>query len=255
MLTLSENERQLIEQNKQLKSNVERLNERLSSTSESVEFWQNKADYYKQHVEVKEVEKEVHITDKKCEKCVKEQYQDKLRSIKDTKFQLEHKYQDKLNALGTMPYMLAIYSIVSTLLYGYTNQTFKRDFMSAYNAISAALMRIWNIISTIAKKAATGVSGNMKMLYLIFYILVIAICIAIIAIPICAGTFKMMSKLKKEDYLDEVALCCLFASVAVVVNLALYIKPIIHINLILFIILLQVVVLAARAAKRKHDEL
>ena len=228
--------------------------EKLRSANVMIGEYQNKIrcltqqrDYARTHQKIVEIPVEKPVLYKKCEACDRTAYQNAKARYETQKEQLAGQYKAKTVMFQTTLFLLAWYSLTTTLFQAVQSDVFLSDCKSFFHDAASFLQTFigWTIdagqsVAQISTKIPNPFIAG--MVYWLFLILVVGICVAGTGILI---EIKVIELYKKNCW-DVITLLMILTSTAVIIYFGEAIKKALSVNLLLLFVLSQGVYLGIR---------
>ena len=265
-LTLNEklNSENRAENIEALRTRLRQTEERLTSETDSrkradaeVVTWKFKyekaeqeklyAQTYQKTVEVA-VEKKVPY--EKCEKCDRTAYRKAKEKCDNRKIQLEKKYKQMTTGYESLMFLLAWYSIATTLFTAILSPFFLNDCITFFGTIGKGIINLFREFVTGADsfgQLSNGISNS--IVSGIVYWLIAAIVMGILFIItgfLIIGIGYQVGKIYRKYCWDIISIMVAIMSTAIVIYFGEWIKSVIPINLIVLLLLVYVVYIGIR---------
>ena len=251
--------------------NIEALQTRLSQTEErltsetdsrkradaevvSWKFKYEKAEqeklYAQTHQKTVEVAVEKKVPYEKCEKCDRTAYQKAKEKCDNRKSQLEKKYKNMTVGYESILFLLAWYSVTTTLFTAILSPVFLNDCSTFFGALGkgmGSLFREFVIGADSFGQLSSGIPNRILsgMMYWLIAGAVIAILFVITGLLII-GIGYQVGKIYRKYCWDIISIMVTITSTAITIYFGGWIKSIIPINLITLLLLVHVVYIGIR---------
>ena len=277
--TIQELNRQLSESltlNEKLNSenraeNIEALRTRLKQTEEQLtsetdsrkradaevvawKFKYEKAEqakrYAQTHQKTVEVPVEKKVPYEKCDNCDRTAYQKAKEKCDNRKIQLEKKYKQMTTGYESLMFLLAWYSIATTLFTAILSPVFLNDCITFFGTIGKGIINLFREFVTGADsfgQLSNGISNS--IVSGIVYWLIAAIVMGILFIItgfLIIGIGYQVGKIYRKYCWDIISIMVAIMSTAIVIYFGEWIKSVIPINLIVLLLLVYVVYIGIR---------
>ena len=205
------------------------------------------AQTYQKTVEVA-VEKKVPY--EKCEKCDRTAYQKAKEKCDNRKIQLEKKYKQMTTGYESLMFLLAWYSIATTLFTAILSPVFLNDCITFFGTIGKGIINLFREFVTGADsfgQLSNGISNS--IVSGIVYWLIAAIVMGILFIItgfLIIGIGYQVGKIYRKYCWDIISIMVAIMSTAIVIYFGEWIKSVIPINLIVLLLLVYVVYIGIR---------
>lgn len=200
-------------------------------------------DYARTHQKIVEIPVEKPVLHEKCEACDRTAYQNAKAKYETQKERLAGQYKAKTVMFQTTLFLLAWYSLTTTLFQAVQSDVFLSDCKSFFHDATSFIQTFigWTIdvgqsVAQISTKIPNPFIAG--MVYWILLILIVGICVAGTGILAILIEMKVIELYKKNCW-DVITLLMILTSAAVIIYLGESIKKILSINLLLLFILLQ----------------
>ena len=214
---------------------------------EKVEQEKLYAQTYQKTVEVA-VEKKVPY--EKCEKCDRTAYQKAKEKCDNRKIQLEKKYKQMTTGYESLMFLLAWYSIATTLFTAILSPVFLNDCITFFGTIGKGIINLFREFVTGADSFGQLSSGiPNRILSGLMYWLIVAIVMGILFIItgfLIIGIGYQVGKIYRKYCWDIISIMVAIMSTAIVIYFGEWIKSVIPINLIVLLLLVYVVYIGIR---------
>ena len=231
--------------------------EKLRSANVIIEECQDKIccltqerDYARTHQKIVEIPVEKPVLYEKCEACDRTAYQKEKVRYETQKERLAGQYKAKKVMFQTTLFLLAWYSLTTTLFQAVKSDVFLSDCKSFFNDAASFIQTFigWTIdarqsVAQISTKIPNAFIAG--IIYWLLLILVVGICVAGTGILAILIEIKVIELYKKNCW-DVITLLMILTSTAVIIYLGESIKKILSINLLLFFVLSQGVYVGLR---------
>ena len=231
--------------------------EKLRSANVMIEECQDKIcyltqerDYARTHQKIVEIPVEKPVLYEKCEACDRTAYQNAKAKYKTQKERLAGQYKAKTVMFQTTLFLLAWYSLTTTLFQAVQSDMFLADCKLFFNDLTSFIQTFigWTIdAGQSAAQISTKIPNEIiaGIIYWLLLILIVGICVAGTGILAILIEIKVIELYKKNCW-DVITLLMILTSASVIIFFGESIKKIMSINLLLFFILLQGVYVGLR---------
>ena len=231
--------------------------EKLRSANVMIEECQDKIcyltqerDYARTHQKIVEIPVEKPVLYKKCEACDRTAYQNAKARYETQKERLAGQYKAKTVMFQTTLFLLAWYSLTTTLFQAVQSDMFLVDCKLFFNDLTSFIQTFigWTIdAGQSAAQISTKIPNEIiaGIIYWLLMILVVGICVAGTGILAILIEIKVIELYKKNCW-DVITLLMILTSASVIIFFGESIKKIMSINLLLLFILLQGVYVGLR---------
>ena len=231
--------------------------EKLRSANVMIEECQDKIcyltqerDYARTHQKIVEIPVEKPVLYEKCEACNRTAYQNAKAKYETQKERLAGQYKAKTVMFQTTLFLLAWYSLTTTLFQAVQSDVFLSDCKSFFHDAASFIQTFigWTIdagqsVAQISTKIPNEIIAG--IIYWLLMILVVGICVAGTGILAILIEIKVIELYKKNCW-DVITLLMILTSASVIIFFGESIKKIMSINLLLLFILLQGVYVGLR---------
>ena len=265
-LTLNEklNSENRAENIEALRTKLKQTEEQLTSETDSrkradaeVVAWKFKYEkaeqeklYAQTHQKTVEVPVEKKVPYEKCDNCDRTAYQKAKEKCDNRKIQLEKKYKQMTTGYESLMFLLAWYSITTTLFTAILSSVFLNDcniFFGALGKGMGSLFREFVIGADSFGQLSSGIPN--RILSGLMYWLIVAIVMGILFIItglLIIGIGYQVGKIYRKYCWDIISIMVAITSTAIVIYFGDWIKSIIPINLITLLLLVHVVYIGIR---------
>ena len=231
--------------------------EKLRSANVMIEECQDKIcyltqerDYARTHQKIVEIPVEKPVLYEKCEACDRTAYQNAKAKYKTQKERLAGQYKAKTVMFQTTLFLLAWYSLTTTLFQAVQSDMFLADCKLFFNDLTSFIQTFigWTIdAGQSAAQISTKIPNEIiaGIIYWLLLILIVGICVAGTGILAILIEIKVIELYKKNCW-DVITLLMILTSASVIIFFGESIKKIMSINLLLLFILLQGVYVGLR---------
>ena len=231
--------------------------EKLRSANVTIEECQDKIrcltqqrDYARTHQKIVEIPVEKPVLYKKCEACDRTAYQNAKAKYETQKERLAGQYKAKTVMFQTTLFLLAWYSLTTTLFQAVQSDMFLVDCKSFFNDLASFIQTFigWTIdAGHSAAQISTKIPNEIiaGIIYWLLMILVVGICVAGTGILAILIEIKVIELYKKNCW-DVIILLMILTSTAVIIYFGEAIKKALSVNLLLLFVLSQGVYLGIR---------
>lgn len=224
--------------------------EKLRSANVMIEECQDKIcyltqerDYARTHQKIVEIPVEKPVLYEKCEACNRTAYQNAKAKYETQKERLAGQYKAKTVMFQTTLFLLAWYSLTTTLFQAVQSDMFLVDCKSFFNDLASFIQTFvgWTID---AGHSAAQISTKIPnafiagMVYWLLLILIVGICMAGTGMLAILIEIKVIELYKKNCW-DVITLLMILTSVAIVIYFGESIKKVLSVNLLLLFVLSQ----------------
>ena len=231
--------------------------EKLRSANVTIEECQDKIrcltqqrDYARTHQKIVEIPVEKPVLYEKCEACDRTAYQNEKAKYETQKERLAGQYKAKTVMFQTTLFLLAWYSLTTTLFQAVQSDMFLVDCKLFFNDLTSFIQTFigWTIdAGQSAAQISTKIPNEIiaGIIYWLLLILIVGICVAGTGILAILIEIKVIELYKKNCW-DVITLLMILTSASVIIFFGESIKKIMSINLLLLFILLQGVYVGLR---------
>ena len=265
-LTLNEklNNENRAENIEELRTKLKQTEEQLTSETDSrkradaeVVAWKFKYEkaeqakrYAQTHQKTVEVPVEKKVPYEKCDNCDRTAYQKAKEKCDNRKIQLEKKYKQMTTGYESLMFLLAWYSIATTLFTAILSPVFLNDCITFFGTIGKGIINLFREFVTGADsfgQLSNGISNS--IVSGIVYWLIAAIVMGILFIItgfLIIGIGYQVGKIYRKYCWDIISIMVAIMSTAIVIYFGEWIKSVIPINLIVLLLLVYVVYIGIR---------
>ena len=265
-LTLNEklNSENRAENIEALRTKLKQTEEQLTSEADSrkradaeVVAWKFKYEkaeqakrYAQTHQKTVEVPVEKKVPYEKCDNCDRTAYQKAKEKCDNRKIQLEKKYKQMTTGYESLMFLLAWYSIATTLFTAILSPVFLNDCITFFGTIGKGIINLFREFVTGADsfgQLSNGISNS--IVSGIVYWLIAAIVMGILFIItgfLIIGIGYQVGKIYRKYCWDIISIMVAIMSTAIVIYFGEWIKSVIPINLIVLLLLVYVVYIGIR---------
>ena len=265
-LTLNEklNSENRAENIEALRTKLKQTEEQLTSETDSrkradaeVVAWKFKYEkaeqakrYAQTHQKAVEVPVEKKVPYEKCDNCDRTAYQKAKEKCDNRKIQLEKKYKQMTTGYESLMFLLAWYSIATTLFTAILSPVFLNDCITFFGTIGKGIINLFREFVTGADsfgQLSNGISNS--IVSGIVYWLIAAIVMGILFIItgfLIIGIGYQVGKIYRKYCWDIISIMVAIMSTAIVIYFGEWIKSVIPINLIVLLLLVYVVYIGIR---------
>lgn len=265
-LTLNEklNSENRAENIEALRTKLKQTEEQLTSETDSrkradaeVVAWKFKYEkaeqakrYAQTHQKTVEVPVEKKVPYEKCDNCDRTAYQKAKEKCDNRKIQLEKKYKQMTTGYESLMFLLAWYSIATTLFTAILSPVFLNDCITFFGTIGKGIINLFREFVTGADsfgQLSNGISNS--IVSGIVYWLIAAIVMGILFIItgfLIIGIGYQVGKIYRKYCWDIISIMVAIMSTAIVIYFGEWIKSVIPINLIVLLLLVCVVYIGIR---------
>ena len=265
-LTLNEklNSENRAENIEALRTKLKQTEEQLTSETDSrkradaeVVAWKFKYEkaeqakrYAQTHQKTVEVPVEKKVPYEKCDNCDRTAYQKAKEKCDNRKIQLVKKYKQMTTGYESLMFLLAWYSIATTLFTAILSPVFLNDCITFFGTIGKGIINLFREFVTGADsfgQLSNGISNS--IVSGIVYWLIAAIVMGILFIItgfLIIGIGYQVGKIYRKYCWDIISIMVAIMSTAIVIYFGEWIKSVIPINLIVLLLLVYVVYIGIR---------
>ena len=265
-LTLNEklNSENRAENIEALRTKLKQTEEQLTSETDSrkradaeVVAWKFKYEkaeqakrYAQTHQKTVEVPVEKKVPYEKCDNCDRTAYQKAKEKCDNRKIQLEKKYKQMTTGYESLMFLLAWYSIATTLFTAILSPVFLNDCITFFGTIGKGIINLFREFVTGADsfgQLSNGISNS--IVSGIVYWLIAAIVMGILFIItgfLIIGIGYQVGKIYRKYCWDIISIMVAIMSTAIVIYFGEWIKSVIPLNLIVLLLLVYVVYIGIR---------
>ena len=265
-LTLNEklNSENRAENIEALRTKLKQTEEQLTSETDSrkradaeVVAWKFKYEkaeqakrYAQTHQKTVEVPVEKKVPYEKCDNCDRTAYQKAKEKCDNRKIQLEKKYKQMTTGYESLMFLLAWYSIATTLFTAILSPVFLNDCITFFGTIGKGIINLFREFVTGADsfgQLSNGISNS--IVSGIVYWLIAAIVMGILFIItgfLIIGIGYQVGKIYRKYCWDIISIMVAIMSTAIVIYFGEWIKSVIPINLIVLLLLVYVFYIGIR---------
>ncbi len=265
-LTLNEklNSENRAENIEALRTRLRKIEEQLANETDSrkradaeVVAWKFKYEkaeqakrYAQTHQKTVEVPVEKKVPYEKCDNCDRTAYQKAKEKCDNRKIQLEKKYKQMTTGYESLMFLLAWYSIATTLFTAILSPVFLNDCITFFGTIGKGIINLFREFVTGADsfgQLSNGISNS--IVSGIVYWLIAAIVMGILFIItgfLIIGIGYQVGKIYRKYCWDIISIMVAIMSTAIVIYFGEWIKSVIPINLIVLLLLVYVVYIGIR---------
>ena len=266
LLTLNEklNSENRAENIEALRTKLKQTEEQLTSETDSrkradaeVVAWKFKYEkaeqakrYAQTHQKTVDVPVEKKVPYEKCDNCDRTAYQKAKEKCDNRKIQLEKKYKNMTVGYESILFLLAWYSIASTLFAAILSPAFLNDCITFFDTIGKGIVSLLQEFVTGADsfgQLSNGISNS--IVSGIVYWLIAAIVMGILFIItgfLIIGIGYQVGKIYRKYCWDIISIMVALMSIAIAIYFGEWIKSVLSINLILLLLLVQVIYIGIR---------
>ena len=265
-LTLNEklNSENRAENIEALRTKLKQTEEQLTSETDSrkradaeVVAWKFKYEkaeqakrYAQTHQKTVEVPVEKKVPYEKCDNCDRTAYQKAKEKCDNRKIQLEKKYKQMTTGYESLMFLLAWYSIATTLFTAILSPVFLNDCITFFGTIGKGIINLFREFVTGADSFGQLSNGiSISIVSGIVYWLIVAIVMGILFIItgfLIIGIGYQVGKIYRKYCWDIISIMMAIMSTAIVIYFDEWIKSVIPINLIVLLLLVHVVYIGIR---------
>ena len=206
--------------------------------------------YAQTHQKTVEVAVEKKVPYEKCENCDRTAYQKAKEKCDNRKIQLEKKYKNMTTGYESIMFLLAWYSIATTLFTAILSPVFLNDCITFFGTIGKGIVSL--IQEFVTGADSFGQLSNRipnSIVSGIVYWLIAAIVMGILFLItglLIVGIGYQVGKIYRKYCWDIISIMVTIMSTAIGVYFGEWIKSVIPINLIVLLMLIQVVYIGIR---------
>ena len=265
-LTLNEklNSENRAENIEALRTRLRKIEEQLANETDSrkradaeVVAWKFKYEkaeqakrYAQTHQKTVEVPVEKKVPYEKCDNCDRTAYQKAKEKCDNRKIQLEKKYKNMTAGYESILFLLAWYSITTTLFTSILSPVFLNDCITFFGTIGKGIINLFREFVTGADSFGQLSSGiPNRILSGLMYWLIVAIVMGILFIItglLIVGIGYQVGKIYRKYCWDIISIVEVITSTAIAIYFGKWIKNVIPINLITLLLLVHVVYIGIR---------
>ena len=214
--------------------------------------------YAQTHQKTVEVAVEKKVPYEKCEKCDRTAYQKAKEKCDNRKIQLEKKYKNMTAGYKILMFLLAWYSIATTLFTAILSPVFLNDCITFFGTIGKGMVSLFQEFVTGADsfgQLSDGISNS--VISGIVYWLIAAIVMGILFIItglIIVWIGYQVGKIYWKYCWDIISIMVALMSIAIAIYFGEWIKSVIPINLIVLLLLVHVVYIGIRCYVKDWQE-
>ena len=273
-LTLNEklNSENRAENIEALRTKLKQTEEQLTSETDSrkradaeVVAWKFKYEkaeqakrYAQTHQKTVEVPVEKKVPYEKCDNCDRTAYQKAKEKCDNRKIQLEKKYKQMTTGYESLMFLLAWYSIATTLFTAILSPVFLNDCITFFGTIGKGIINLFREFVTGADsfgQLSNGISNS--IVSGIVYWLIAAIVMGILFIItgfLIIGIGYQVGKIYRKYCWDIISIMVAIMSTAIAIYFGERIKSVMSINLIVLLLLVHVVYIGIRCYVKDWQE-
>ena len=265
-LTLNEklNSENRAENIEALRTKLKQTEEQLTSETDSrkradaeVVAWKFKYEkaeqakrYAQTHQKTVEVPVEKKVPYEKCDNCDRTAYQKAKEKCDNRKIQLEKKYKQMTTGYESLMFLLAWYSIATTLFTAILSPVFLNDCITFFGTIGKGIINLFREFVTGADsfgQLSNGISNSIVsgIVYWLIAAIVMGILFIMTGLPIVWIGYQV-GKIYRKYCWDIISIMMAIMSTAIVIYFGEWIKSVIPINLIVLLLLVYVVYIGIR---------
>ena len=206
--------------------------------------------YAQTHQKTVEVPVEKKVPYEKCDNWDRTAYQKAKEKCDNRKIQLEKKYKQMTTGYESLMFLLAWYSIATTLFTAILSPVFLNDCITFFGTIGKGIINLFREFVTGADsfgQLSNGISNS--IVSGIVYWLIAAIVMGILFIItgfLIIGIGYQVGKIYRKYCWDIISIMVAIMSTAIVIYFGEWIKSVIPINLIVLLLLVYVVYIGIR---------
>lgn len=206
--------------------------------------------YAQTHQKTVDVPVEKKVAYEKCDNCDRTAYQKAKEKCDNRKIQLEKKYKNMTAGYKILMFLLAWYSIATTLFTAIRSPVFLNDCITFFGTIGKGMVSLFQEFVTGADsfgQLSDGISNS--VISGIVYWLITAIVMGILFIItglIIVWIGYQVGKIYWKYCWDIISIMVALMSIAIAIYFGEWIKSVLSINLILLLLLVQVIYIGIR---------
>ena len=206
--------------------------------------------YAQTHQKTVDVPVEKKVPYEKCDNCDRTAYQKAKEKCDNRKIQLEKQYKNMTVGYESILFLLAWYSIASTLFAAILSPAFLNDCITFFDTIGKGIVSLLQEFVTGADsfgQLSNGISNS--IVSGIVYWLIAAIVMGILFIItgfLIIGIGYQVGKIYRKYCWDIISIMVALMSIAIAIYFGEWIKSVLSINLILLLLLVQVIYIGIR---------
>ena len=206
--------------------------------------------YAQTHQKTVDVPVEKKVPYEKCDNCDRTAYQKAKEKCDNRKIQLEKKYKNMTTGYKILMFLLAWYSIATTLFTAILSPVFLNDCITFFGTIGKGMVSLFQEFVTGADsfgQLSDGISNS--VISGIVYWLIAAIVMGILFIItglIIVWIGYQVGKIYWKYCWDIISIMVVLMSIAIAIYFGKWIKSVLSINLILLLLLVQVIYIGIR---------
>ena len=200
-------------------------------------------DYARTHQKIVEIPVEKPVLYEKCEACNRTAYQNAKAKYETQKERLAGQYKAKTVMFQTTLFLLAWYSLTTTLFQAVQSDVFLSDCKSFFHDAASFIQTFigWTIdagqsVAQISTKIPNAFIAG--MVYWLLLILIVGICMAGTGMLAILIEIKVIELYKKNCW-DVITLLMILTSAVVIIYFGETIKKVLSVNLLLLFVLSQ----------------
>ena len=206
--------------------------------------------YAQTHQKTIEVPVEKKIPYEKCENCDRTAYQKAKEKCDNRKIQLEKKYKNMMTGYESIMFLLAWYSIATTLFTAILSPVFLNDCITFFGTIGKGMASLFREFVTGADsfgQLSNGISNSIisGIVYWLIAAIVMGILFLITGLLII-GIGYQVGKIYRTYCWDIISVMVALMSIAIAIYFGEWIKSVLPINLIILLLLVHVVYIGIR---------
>ena len=206
--------------------------------------------YVQTHQKMVEVPVEKKVPYEKCDNCDRTAYQKAKEKCDNRKIQLEKKYKQMTTGYESLMFLLAWYSIATTLFTAILSPVFLNDCITFFGTIGKGIINLFREFVTGADsfgQLSNGISNSIVsgIVYWLIATIVMGILFIITGFLII-GIGYQVGKIYRKYCWDIISIMVAIMSTAIVIYFGEWIKSVIPINLIVLLLLVYVVYIGIR---------
>ena len=265
-LTLNEklNSENRAENIEALRTKLKQTEEQLTSETDSrkradaeVVAWKFKYEkaeqakrYAQTHQKTVEVPVEKKVPYEKCDNCDRTAYQKAKEKCDNRKIQLEKKYKQMTTGYESLMFLLAWYSIATTLFTAILSPVFLNDCITFFGTIGKGIINLFREFVTGADSFGQLSNGISNSIFsgIVYWLIVVILMgtLFIITGLIIVWIGYQVGKIYRKYCWDIISIMVAIMSTAIVIYFGEWIKAVIPLNLIALLFLVHVVYIGIR---------
>ena len=214
--------------------------------------------YAQTHQKTVEVAVEKKVPYEKCEKCDRTAYQKAKEKCDNRKSQLEKKYKNMTTGYESILFLLAWYSLTTTLFTAILSPVFLNDCITFFGVLGKGMGRLFREF-VIGADSFGQLSGGIPnrilsgLVYWLIAVIVMGILFIMTGFPIVWIGYQV-GKIYRKYCWDIISIMMAIMSTAIVIYFGEWIKSVIPINIIVLLLLVHVVYIGIRCYVKDWQE-